>query len=95
MQVRYYIDPGTGRPHIWWHRVDETEVEQVLRHPGEDRPGADGARIALGQTDAGRYLRVIYVPDADTESVFVITAYELTGKPLTAYRRRCRQRGHR
>ncbi len=35
---------------------------------------------------AGRYLRVIYVPEP--ESLFVITAYELTGKPLIAYRRR-------
>ncbi len=34
------------------------------------------------------YLRVIYVPDPDPESVFVITAYELRGRPLNAYRRR-------
>lgn len=33
-----------------------------------------GARIALGQTDAGRYLRVIYVPYPEPDSVFVITA---------------------
>jgi hypothetical protein len=37
-------------------------------------------------------LRVIYVPDPEPDSVFVITAYELTGKPLVAYRRR-RRRG--
>ena len=30
----------------------------------------------------GRYLRVVYVPDPEPESVFVVTAYELTGKPL-------------
>jgi len=77
---------------MWNHGVDEAEVEQVLRHPGEDRPGARGARVALGQTEAGRYLRVIYMPDAETESVFVITAYELTGKPLMAYRKRRRRR---
>ena len=40
---------------------------------------------AIWQTGAGRYLRVIYVPDPDPESVFVITAYELKGKPLAAY----------
>jgi len=72
--------------------VDEAEVEQVLRHPGEDRPGPRGASVALGQTDAGRYLRVIYVPKAGTESVFVITACELTGKPSLAYRKRRRRR---
>jgi len=42
----------------------------------------------LGQTAAGRYLRVIYVPDPEPDSIFVITAYDLTGKPLAAYRRR-------
>ncbi len=43
---------------------------------------------ALGQTEAGRYLQVVYVPDAEPNSVFVITAYELKGKALAAYRRR-------
>lgn len=46
----------------------------------------------MGQTEAGRYLRVIYVPDPEPDSVFVITAYELKGKPLMAYRRRKRRR---
>jgi hypothetical protein len=63
-------------------------VEEVLTDPGEDRPGEEGARIALGRTEAGRYLRVVYVPDRQPDSVFVITAYTLEGKPLTAYKRR-------
>ena len=67
----------------------------MLHHPGEDRLGQKGARIALGQTQAGRYLRVIYVPDPEPDSVFVITAYDLQGKPLAAYRRRLRQKGKR
>ena len=36
--------------------------------------------MKLGQTGAGRYLQVVYVPDKDGEGVFVITAYELKGK---------------
>lgn len=48
--------------------------------------------MAIGQTRAGRYLRVIFVPDPDRHEVFVITAYDLRGKPLAAYRRRRRQR---
>ena len=36
---------------------------------------------------------ITYVPDPEPESAFVITAYELTGKPLTAYRRRRRRKG--
>ena len=43
--------------------------------------------MKLGQTVAGRYLQVIYVPDEDPQSVFVITAYELRGKARTAFRR--------
>ena len=92
MNIRFYIDPETQLPHIYQHGVDESEVEDVLRKPGEDRQGREGSRVAIGQTNNGRYLRVIYVPDPEPNSIFVITAYELTGKPLTAYRRRQRQR---
>ena len=95
MDIRFYRDPATGEPHIYNHSVTEEEVEDVLRRPGEDRLGREGARIALGQTRAGRYLRVIYVPDPEPESLFVITAYELRGKLLTAYRRRQRRKGQR
>jgi len=90
--VRYYIDPETDLPHIYNHNVTEEEVEQVLAEPGEDRRGYEGARVAIGQTEAGRYLRVIYVPDPEPSSVFVVTAYELRGKALAAYRRRRRRR---
>ncbi len=92
MNIRYYFDEETGRPHLYRHGVSEREVEEVLARPGEDRPGREGARIALGRTRAGWYLRVIYVTDPRPESVFVITAYELTGKPLAAYKRRMRRR---
>ena len=62
-------------------KVTETDVEEVLSHPWEDRPGRDGSRVAIGRTSGGRYLRVIYIPDPEPASVFVVTAYELTGKP--------------
>ncbi len=90
--IRYYIDPETGLPHLYNHNVGEEEVEQVLTRPGEDRQGEEGSRVAIGQTESGRYLRVIYVPDPEPDSVFVITSYELRGKALTAYRRRRRRR---
>jgi len=54
----------------------------VLENAGEDRPGREGSRLALGRTEAGRYLRVIYIPDPEPDSIFVVTAYELGGKPL-------------
>lgn len=95
MRTRFHINSVTGLPHIYDHDVEEEEVEQILLRPGEDRPGREDSRVALGQTLAGRYLRVVYVPDAEPDSVFVITAYDLTGKPLKAYRRRRRRRRSR
>ena len=92
MNIRFYVDPETGLAHIYGHAVDEQEVEDVLRKPGEDRPGREGSRVAIGQTRTGRYLRVIYVPDPEPDSVFVITAYQLAGKSLMAYRRRRRRK---
>jgi hypothetical protein len=92
MNIRFFIDPHTDLPHIYGHQVHESEVEDVLANASEDRPGKEGSRVAIGRTRDGRYLRVIYVPDPIPDSVFVITAYELTGKPLRAYRRRRRGR---
>jgi hypothetical protein len=92
MEVQYYIDEETGQPHVYVHAVGESEVEEVLARPGEDRPGREGSRVAVGQTRAGRVLRVIYVPDPEPDSIFVITAYELKGKPLAAFKRRMRRR---
>lgn len=63
-----------------------------MQNPGEDRPGKEGSRVALGKTSAGRFLRIIYVPDDDPGSVFIITAYNLKGKPLTAFLRRRRRK---
>ena len=71
------LSPGAG-----------VEAENVVSNAGEDRPGKEGSRIAIGQTAGGRYVHIIYVPDPDPDSVFVITGYELKGHPLTAYRRR-------
>ena len=90
MRIRFYLDPETGLPHVHGHGVDEHEVEDVLLEPDEDRPGRDGSRVAVGPTSSGRHLRVVYVPEPG--GVFVITAYELRGKPLLAYRRRRRKR---
>ena len=92
MNIRFYLDPANGLPHIYDHDVDEGEVEQVLANRDEDRPGSKKSRIAIGRTDAGRILRVVYVRDPRPDSVFVITAYELNGKPLLAYRRRMKKK---
>ena len=92
MEVRYYLDPDTGHPHIYDHGVTEQEVEEVLRGRGEDLRATGNARRKIGQTVAGRHLQVFYVPDEDPENVFVITAYELRGKAKVAFRRRQRRK---
>ncbi len=92
MRIRYHRDPDTELPHIYAHDVTQAEVEEALRQRSEDRPGRDGSRVAIGRTLAGRILRVIYVRDSGGDGIFVITAYELRGKPLIAYRRRKRRK---
>ena len=88
VNIRFYFDPETGEPHIHQHGVLEDEVEEVLNRPGDDFPGRRGSRIALGTTSAGRHLQVVYLPEPEVHGVFVITAYDLRGKALSAYRRR-------
>lgn len=92
MKLRFWLDPETQQPHIYDHGVTEEEVRQVLVRPEDDFRGRKNTRLALGQTAAGRYLQVIYVRDEEPGSVFVITAYDLRGKALQAYRRRRRKR---
>lgn len=72
--------------------LSEPEVEDVLARPIEERRGIEGARVAMGQTQARRYIRVIYVPGPDEESLFVITGYQLGANALRALRRRRRRR---
>jgi len=93
MEIRYYLDPETGLPHINDHGVTEAEVERILRRVGEDGPSPGDLRQAVGQTEGGRYLRVVYVPDEDGDGVFVVTAYPLSDREVRAYRRRKRRRG--
>ncbi len=59
MNIRFYRDPETGQPHIYRHGLEEAEVADALENPGEDRPGREGSRVAIGKTGAGRYLRVV------------------------------------
>ena len=90
--LRFHLDADSGLPHIYQHGVTEEEVIQVLGRPGEEFAGRGNSRIALGQTAAGRFLQVLFVPDADRAGAFVVTAYDLVGRALKAYRRRRRKR---
>jgi len=92
MHIRFHIAPDTEQPHIYEHGVTEEEVRQVLTGRGDDFRGRKDSRVRFGKTWAGRCLKVIYVPDEEGDSLFVITAYDLGGKALKAFRRRQRRR---
>lgn len=92
MEFRFHTD-ADGQPHISQHGVSANEVVEAMYRRSEDRPSREDSRLAIGRTLAGRVLRVIYVPDEDGVGIFVITAYELKGKPLKAFRARERKRG--
>jgi uncharacterized DUF497 family protein len=87
VRIRFYIDPETEEPHIYEHGVDEDEVAEVLEDPIYDTKAEGTSRSAIGQTRAGRYVLVIYTRDPEPNSVFVITARELRGKELKAFKR--------
>ena len=92
MKISFYIDPETDQPHIYNHGVAEAEVRQVLARPGLVLKGSKSSRFALGQTVDGRFLKVVYAPSKQGPGVFVVTAYELRGNELKAYRRRRRRK---
>jgi hypothetical protein len=93
LELRFYLDPDTGLPHIYGHGVTEADVERILRRPDEDGPSSRASRQAIGRGVGGRLLRVIYVPDDEGDGVFVVTAYPLDGREMKAFRRRERRRG--
>jgi hypothetical protein len=37
VELRFYIDPESGEPHIYEHNVVENEVAEILARPLEDR----------------------------------------------------------
>jgi hypothetical protein len=66
-------------------------VHSPVAHNDRRRP----VGTALGGADAidsGRYLQVVYVPDALGDSGFVVTAFELKPKAKIALRRRQRRK---
>jgi len=59
--IRFYRDPDFGLAHCYaQHNIHEREVIELLRRPNRQFRRGDGTVAADGQTNGGRYLRVIY-----------------------------------
>lgn len=95
MEIRFFIDPDTDETHCLQHQVSPAEASFVLRNSAEDYPARDETRAAIGYTPGGRCLKVIYTEGRGGRYHFVITAYDVTGQELKAFRRRERGRGKR
>ncbi len=90
------MDPESGEPHIHKHRVIEAEVEEVLAGVGLRWKVGDGKSVAVGQTDGGRFLQVVFIEAANLDGpIFVITAYPAKKELVAACRRRMRKNGKR
>ena len=75
------------------HRVDTSEVEEVFdNHPRirfvqkGDRKGED-VYIALGRSDAGRYLAVIFIHKKNNDAL-IVSARDMAKKERKQYERK-------
>jgi len=66
-------------------------VALLARRRGREPAKRAGLPSAVA-TLLGEEQKIVYVRDPRPDSVFVITAYELRGRPLLAYRRRQRRK---
>jgi len=91
MRYQFYIDPRTLLPHCYKHSVNESEAIEVIETATELLQRIDDSFAAQGETTAGRILKVIYRETANSDLIFVITAYDLIGVAKRAYQRRNRR----
>jgi uncharacterized DUF497 family protein len=77
----------------WKHQVTVEEVQEVFAHQPRVERMEKGRRkgedvyIAFGQTDAGRYLTVIFIYKSDHRAL-ISTARDMTQKERRRYERR-------
>lgn len=73
--------------HFWWdelniehiaeHGVEPYEAEEVIDNTPLVLRASEGKFLAYGQTDAGRYLIVVFAPKGD-QRLRVVTARDMT-----------------
>ena len=87
MQYKFYTDPETNEPHIFNHGVTEDEAIESIENKAEIKRSRKDSFVAIGRTAAGRTLKVVYVKKIDY--LLIVTGYEMSGRELKAFRRRC------
>jgi hypothetical protein len=74
----------------WKHQVDPEEVEEALNNQPKIRFVEKGERkgedvyLALGQTDAGRYLAVLFIYKK-TKEALILSARDMANKERKQY----------
>ena len=74
----------------WKHQVDPEEVEEVLNNRPKIRFVEKGERadedvyMALGQTDAGRYLAILFIYKK-TKDALILSARDMANKERKQY----------
>ena len=74
----------------WKHQVDTEEVEEALNNQPKIRFVEKGERkgedvyLALGQTDAGRYLAVLFIYKK-TKEALILSARDMANKERRQY----------
>ena len=85
-KVKRFLWDAWNVGHIARHRVTPEEAEEAFQNEPLFLKGRGGTHVALGRTDAGRLLTVIYVVRPGGR-VYVVTARDMDRKERRRYRR--------
>lgn len=87
MNQKYFWWDEINIEHIAEHGVEPFEAEEAVDNRPLKVQTKDGKYIAYGQTDAGRYLTVVFVLKG-SQRLRVITARDMTQTEKNRFRRK-------
>jgi uncharacterized DUF497 family protein len=77
LEIKFYIDSETRKPHIHKHNILESEIIEFfhdITYFSKER--FDNSFEALGKIKSDRFLQIVYRKESN-DSIFVITAYDI------------------
>jgi hypothetical protein len=94
MRIRDLLLKGYVIDKLFWkHHVSEPELRQVfnnepkVRTIGKGKIKGEDLYVALGRTDAGRYLVVFFIMKTSKEAL-IVTARDMTEKERRRYEKK-------